>query len=535
MNSCKALIWNLVVDSIPATIFDDLFDKPRAVTDIRHQDKLMYNLKQYILNGVENEMKSQESEENKTRVRKDSNSLNEKLKKKAPEVAKNKFQITLLGDSLLAGVGRVLSFKIFGNSPPDLGGFISVVSSSNLPADDDYPFIFVNVNKLFDIPVEQFKKLRISYLYTRWIIGHEKHESEHRIFKPNNDLNIDDHHALPIDPESVSAMTAFFLENAFEIQVRAIRDDQNQAEPKLFGNKKCDKHFGTTSGKISLETHDFLIAVTRIDATCLAKGTNKVIRGEFPLFPPRVDFKCLERAELCTNDMNLTNASYRQNFLVPPDVVLKAQMSLEVSIGIVGCQQKKLSKSFARVLCYIREKESANKIVSQIKNINKFLLQSNTTDDVLTGFALDAGSIVIVYVEGISEGQILCIWDLTRELKTKIRCIYSSSMRYPTRIYPGGSAVDSWSSPFAVLKMHIPLSIILSCPAVYAASALPIPTRSAVLKFGKLISSKSRELPTRNEMPTPSELRSFSLELCVPISPEDVVENMDNQVIPNII
>lgn len=60
------------------------------------------------------------------------------------------------------GIGRIVPFEKYGDRPPDLGEIISVISSSNLPAQDDLPVIFVNVENLMGVPVDTLKKLRFS-------------------------------------------------------------------------------------------------------------------------------------------------------------------------------------------------------------------------------------------------------------------------------------------------------------------------------------------------------------------------------------
>lgn len=47
----------------------------------------------------------------------------------------------------------------------------------------------------------------------------------------------------------------------------------------------------------------------------------------------------------------------------------------------------------------------------------------------------------------------------------------------------------------------------------------------AVLKFARLVANKLKIVPFKSEMPTSEELKSFSLELCVPLRPDSITMN----------
>lgn len=145
----------------------------------------------------------------------------------------------------------------------------------------------------------------------------------------------------------------------------------------------------------------------------------------------------MQREGICTNDINHIKAPVGPNLVVPPYVVLQAQMTLEVSVGFVGCKAKKLIDSFSRLFCLINDTECIMSILRVITDINEELLQANMKDEALTGFTLDAGSVVVLYVEGPSEGEILRVWDMTEDFHPRVKPVFSTSARYSTRIYPG--------------------------------------------------------------------------------------------------
>lgn len=51
-------------------------------------------------------------------------------------------------------------FNSSGDRPPDQSNTIVLISSKNLPSFDDLPIIFVNIEKIYDLPMEEFKKAR---------------------------------------------------------------------------------------------------------------------------------------------------------------------------------------------------------------------------------------------------------------------------------------------------------------------------------------------------------------------------------------
>ncbi|XP_052755338.1 uncharacterized protein LOC113509869 [Galleria mellonella] len=510
------LIWKAVENYIPASYLDGLFDVPFPVTDVRHQDAIIYHVRETILNKnlIEKNEEIPEPEEPKSRDRRESKMAKEKEKKKVIEVTKKKFEIKLLGDTLLAGTGRIIPFEIYGDRAPELGEIIALISSNNLPAEDDLPILFVNIETLYDIPIKDLKKLRITQLYTRWTIANWKRDSEVNLIKNQNEIKFKDHHVLPLHRSVSAQVTATFLDNPFEIQLRGIRTlNLSSNNPRLFGYLKYDRDFGIAAPpKLPNEDTDVLIAVTKIDGRSLAKRTNEFISGEYPLYPPTTSIGNLERKDLCTNDINAIRAPIKTNLIVPSYLVLQAQMTLGVSLGLVGCRPKTLALSFLRLFAIIVETESVMAMLKEISTINDELIATSKKDMALTGFALDVGDAIIFYLEGPTDGDILKVWEMTQNLYPNMKPIFSSSAKYSTRIYP--EFLEA-AMPFSILKMYVPLAVLLAYPPVYVRPALPIPTRSAILKIGRIVSGKFRSLPCRNEMPSAFELNSFRLELCV--------------------
>ncbi|XP_013190695.1 uncharacterized protein LOC106135059 [Amyelois transitella] len=509
------IIWNIVTSFIPASFEDGLYDCPYAVEDIRHQDAIIETVQDIILNAPIPKEINEEPEPD-IKLRRESKMMKQDKEKKKVEVSKVKFEIKLSGDNILSGIGRIIKFDTVGDRPPELGEIVTLISSFNLPAQDDLPILFINVERLFDIPTDHFIKLKITQLYTRWKIGEEIHDSELQPIKSKNDMKINDHHAVPLHYSDGSEVTARFLDNDFEIQLRGIRPIifNFNDKPTFFGYLKNDRDFGKKSPpKVQPnEDTDILIAVTKINCRSIAKGLNEFIRGEYPLYPPQTSIEKLQRPTICTNDINAIGLPIKPDLIVQPYIILEAQMTLEVSLGLVGCRLHKLTTSYARLYALINDRDSIVAINKIVSDINKESLENGNRSELLTGFALDTSEIVLFFIEGPKDGAILKVWEYTADFYPAVKPQFCSSARYHTRIYEN---MVITTVPFLILRMYVPLGVLLACPPIYVRPALPIPTRTALLKMGRLIAGKLRKIPCRVDMPTEPELSSFRLELCV--------------------
>ncbi|KAI5634366.1 hypothetical protein NE865_12914 [Phthorimaea operculella] len=499
-------IWGLVLDYIPSTHMDGKFNEPYPVTDIRHQDTIIYKIQEEILNasmGLKEINEIHSPTPAKQRVG----------KQKSPD--KHNFFLKLSGNDLLAGAGRIVAFTPYGSHEYEI---MVIISSSNLPAQDDVPVVFINVDGLFDAPLEEFRKLNISHLYTRWTLGEHVHDSKlvDLTSIQTVDVKFKDNEAIPLNSASATEITAIFLDNPYNIQLRGKKPREvSTAKATLFGHDKQDRDFGIhlpIETKLEDDQEDFVIATTEIDARIIARGLNAFIKGEYPLYPPKPNVESFVREGACTNDINLIRTPLKPKLCVPGSLILESQMTLEVSIGVVGCRPPKITPCFSRLFCIVSDPQSIMAILVRLGKLNDDLPNEKSVE-MMTGFALDTGDVVILYVEGPRDGNILKIWDMSEEFYPKVKPVFSTSARYATRVYPEFLKAIK---PFIVLKLYAPLSLMLACPSVYARPALPIPARIAALKLGRLMQYPYRRLPPRCALPTAAELKSFRLELCAP-------------------
>lgn len=206
---------------------------------------------------------------------------------------------------------------------------------------------------------------------------------------------------------------------------------------EFFGYAKADRDCGIDiPPPLPNQDVDVLLAHTKIDARALTK-INGYVKGEFPLYPPEPHVVPLDREEICTNDINAIRAKVKPEFVIQPGIILEAQMTLEVSLGLVGCKPKSLAQRYSRLYCLISDYNATLTLLRQIAEINESLNKQIEGGGLLTGFALDTGDTVLLYVEGPKEGQILRVWERTEDFYPIVKPIFSTSAKYSCRLYPG--------------------------------------------------------------------------------------------------
>lgn len=173
----------------------------------------------------------------------------------------------------------------------------------------------------------------------------------------------------------------------------------------------------------------------------MSTGNNRFISGEYPLYPPKVNVVDLNRESNCTNDINGIRALLKPDLIVQPYLILQAQMTLEVSMGLVGCKLQSLNPCYSRLYALLSDSGSMMELLRYVMKTNEDISVSGSKSDLLTGFALDTGDVVILFIEGPKDGKILQILEMTEAYYPIIKPVFSSSAQYSTRIYPGNSSL----------------------------------------------------------------------------------------------
>ncbi|XP_013133166.1 PREDICTED: uncharacterized protein LOC106099243 isoform X2 [Papilio polytes] len=448
-------IWKNVIKHIPASCFDGEFDTPLLVSDVRHQDA--------ILGFIRETMLSSKLQINNIGGSGDLSHLKDKGKKSSPESESYKLKIS--GEVILAGSGRLNRLLEVGHRSTLHGRILAVVSASNLPAQDDLPIMFVNIKNLEGVPINEFKKAGIHQIYTRWKVGKTEHDSVLLNVTTNTKYQFNDNHVIPIEKSLIVDIFNALMDNGVDVQLRGLRRIQKKENLQNFFSTQSN---GTSSGSLNIDIEDDLfIASTRIDVRELSKGSNKVISGEFSLYPEQTEFLNLKSD--CTNYVN--DISMHKNKIgFQPHVVFNSQMMLELSVGLLGCEIS-LSKCFSRLYVLVENAKVACDVLENIEEINQVI---HTKENYLTGFYLDTGDKQFIFVEGEKNKDIVKLWEEIESYSSNVKCNFSSSDTYLERIYP--EMVTS-NRPFDVLKMRVSLSSLLACPPVYALPVLPLPSR----------------------------------------------------------
>lgn len=151
--------------------------------------------------------------------------------------------------------------------------------------------------------------------------------------------------------------------------------DPKENGAKLFGYDKNDRLFDKSiPPKTIVPEPDIIIAHCKINLKSLSKGISGFVNGEYALYPPKSSIVPSCRELFCTNDVNSIKGSVKPEFIIPISVVLEAQMTLEASLGLVGCTHRKLQSAFSRLYSSITDNDAAMSILSLVTNINDDLV-----------------------------------------------------------------------------------------------------------------------------------------------------------------
>ncbi|KPJ04300.1 hypothetical protein RR46_01584 [Papilio xuthus] len=490
------LIWKNVIKYIPASCFDGAFDTPLLVSDVRHQDA--------ILGFIRETMLTSNLQFNNIGGSGELSNHKDKGKKSMPESESYKLKIS--GEVILAGSGKLNRFLEVGHRSTLHGRILAVVSASNLPAQDDLPIMFVNIQNIENIPIDEFQKAGIYQIYAHWKVGKIEHDSVLQNVTTETKVQFNDSHVVPIEKTLVFDVFNALMDNDFDVQLRGLRKTPKKENiQNLFSTQSS----GTPTSSLNINNEeDILIAGTRIDVRELSKGSNKVISGEFSLYPEQTEILNLKSD--CTNYINDICSMQKNKFGFQPNIVFNSQMMLQLSVGLVGCEIN-LLKYFSRLYALAKSAKVAYDVLENIEELNQRI---RSKEYYLTGFYLDTGDKHFIFVEGEKNKDIIKLWEEIESYYPNVRCNFSSSDTYLERIYP---EMISSNRPFDVLKMRVSLSSLLACPPVYALPTLPLPSRAAMIKISQIIAGNLNKTPSRRDMPTASELRSFKLELCAPL------------------
>ncbi|XP_041979891.1 uncharacterized protein LOC121733642 [Aricia agestis] len=499
----RDFIWERIEPYVPSSHWDGPFDTPVCVTDLKHQNKILELIREIVgkkeadeqFDETDTSRVTLKSDTKKSSGRKSRSGKSSKLtskSKKSLDLLKQKYELRLPGTTILAGIGQVVPFDSIGPKGSDMGEVLCVVSSNNLPANEDMPIIFVVIKNLVGIPLEDLRLLGITQLFLTYRICDEIYCTEKRELQKLNYVVFNYYNAVPLPPEVASMITSNFLDNPFEVEIYGV------STPNLFETLA------------TIKSEDIPIGVTKIDASQLAKGPNCAIKGEYFVNPfvEKIEYKLESEEEINQTDNKVPRIVTRMP-TVPSFIVLKANMSLDVTIGVAGCRPKPKTV-YSRLYCLISNSDVSKCFTKRVSATNENIALTGSKEESLTGFSVDVGDHAIVYVEGPQKGPIGDIVKFSFNFP-EMKVLFSMEDKYSTRLYP---EISSSTLPFVCLTMRFPIYVLLKNSDVYVRSDISMPARKALLKIGCLVSCNLKLVPNKSDMPTFEELESFKHELC---------------------
>lgn len=92
-------------------------------------------------------------------------------------------------------------------------------------------------------------------------------------------------------------------------------------------------------------------------------------------------------------------------------------------------------------------------------------------DDVITGFLIDNGTEVHMFVEGISHGYILEVWNKIHRINTTVAKVFlNSETEFEKRMYERLMVVGIYT-----ISLKVPLGDILANQNIYVQGVIPVP------------------------------------------------------------
>ncbi|XP_044757597.1 uncharacterized protein LOC123315803 [Coccinella septempunctata] len=161
-----------------------------------------------------------------------------------------------------------------------------------------------------------------------------------------------------------------------------------------------------------------------------------------------------------------------------------------------------------------KRKMSKQQKVSDESLQNRLQGMTHDIDDVITGFMIDSGTEIYIFVEGISHGYILEIWNKIHKINISVaKVLLNSETEFGDRIYKEFMSFGIYS-----ITLKMPLKEIFKNQDIYIQGLIPIPCSKALQKLQLLLQTESLSEMLRQELfPATNELTSFSLECGVPL------------------
>ncbi|XP_030755396.1 uncharacterized protein LOC115881837 isoform X2 [Sitophilus oryzae] len=229
---------------------------------------------------------------------------------------------------------------------------------------------------------------------------------------------------------------------------------------------------------------------------------------------------------LPVNTINLANINTELNSSFKPVLrewlLMEKGTSLTVEVYLLSPQAPSLvlhqiPNTYKRLMLIALKKQVATQFLSKIWDHNqRIMCQKLDESDLITGFIIDNGNDVIIYIEGLSTGFILNLWnDLNLSNSRQMKIFFNTDQAYENRLYN----ICSSSCSFYTVILKVPLQHIFKDRRVYVKGNAPLLCWKAITRLHLLLHSQTLTSMLRYELlPSIEELCSLNLEYGVPLT-----------------
>lgn len=437
------------------------------------------------------------------------------------------------------------------------------------------PFI-VKIKKLDCIPVELLKEHGYKELFISYDIPClAKYDSPPK--PTSRTIHFNESNAFFTKDLPKYKYLQFIRTERVRVHINGIREEQSGVEPALFGTRREDENFSKIL-QPRQAFHYFrkkenlskiqLLAIATYDLSSLLKNV-WTFRQEAPCYHPdnllhgitergsiklvdiitipEINLADIDRekstsplfngilaSELTTLEMEFcflepqvgihhgpNIRTYKRFFITFYDSILAQQLLASILqhnqnlIGIGAVLVDPVHFSEEKVKIELRKRRLSDKRQvsdESLKNELKGMLQDS--DDVITGFSIDNGKEVHIFVEGISYGYILEVWNKIHKVNTFTAKVFlNSETEFEKRMYQNFMVVGIYP---ITLKMS--LEKIFQNQDIYVQGMIPIPCFKALMKLSLLLKTETLgEMLQQELFPSSNELVSLNFEFGVPL------------------
>ncbi|XP_043590769.1 uncharacterized protein LOC122571265 [Bombus pyrosoma] len=327
--------------------------------------------------------------------------------------------------------------------------------------------------------------------------------------------------------ELVNFLTTKFL----TVQVIGVRI----IEPSISGRSNHDKSVSKSSKAVTKE--EFLLGIAKFDVSDLLRGfrevklTNDLIHP-CNIFATNIDYTDDERKKISWKNSPLTSDTFTSY-----STSMKIKIRPTCDLRII---QKKIIRHeniFNRIFFNLNDLKLANDILKDVSLHNSNLLtiyESSIENNnlktqgmlkhILTGFAIENCEKSYIFLEGLSNGYLLKIWEKAKKLPIQHKCIYyNSSYVFFTRLYEDFILLGG----IIHIKLSESLEMQLRKCILYIGKTKATIQSNVIRKLGLMnLSLTMKSLHQTHLFPEPDDVKAFINDIRKIYSTKYIRKNM---------